>query len=126
MKSQVDESKWIPAGYRIKVKLRDVESNYDSDEFGNKITKSASGLIVEVKKKRDIEREQFAVQVAEVIQVGLTAWKGFDDGEAWCKVGDVVLIAKYAGVNREDPITGDIYSIIDDRDIIAYQRGNND
>lgn len=123
MQNQVNEALWKPAGYRIKVKLRSVDDNYESDGFGNKVTKSESGIILDVKKKRDIEREQFATQVADVVELGPTSWKGFDDGQAWCKVGDVVLIAKYAGVNREDPATGDIYSIIDDRDIIAYQRG---
>ena len=68
----------------------------------------------------------YANQIADVVAVGQSAWEGVGDGKSWCKVGDVVLIARYAGQNRDDEETGDIYSFINDQDIIAYQRGNNE
>lgn len=96
------------------VKLRKTEKEVEK--------KSEGGIIFEIKTKKLVEQEQYATQLADVVKVGDTSWKAFDNGEPWCKVGDVVLIAKYAGQNRVDEETGDIYSIIDDKDIIAYQR----
>ena len=118
MMNEINESKWIPAGYRIKVKLRPVSKEVEE--------KTESGLIVGIKTKKVVDQEQYANQIADVVAVGQSAWEGVGDGKSWCKVDDVVLIARYAGQNRDDEETGDIYSFINDQDIIAYQRGNNE
>lgn len=40
---------------------------------------------------------QRAVERATVVAVSPQAWKDWFDGEPWCKVGDQVIFAKYAG-----------------------------
>lgn len=94
-----------PAGHRILVKLKDVEQ------------KSKGGIILA--SDTDVRAQRYATQEAEVIELGQTAYKAFDDGTPWVKVGDTVLIAKYSGENREDPETKEIFRIINDEDVIG-------
>lgn len=96
----------IPAGHRILVKLDEVKATTD---WG-------FALVSDNKKH---EREQYATQEAIVILLGKDAYKGFGDGQPWCKVGDKVLIAKYAGEDRQNPETKEILRVINDDDVIA-------
>lgn len=54
-----------------------------------------------------------------VVDLGLTAFKAFDDGEPWCKVGDRVAFAKYGGFIIEDPETKEVFRLLNDEDIVA-------
>lgn len=73
------------------------------------------------------QREQEAMCIAYVEQVGRTAYKAYDDGEAWCKKGDLVLISKYSGslVDQEtmqligvtDLDQESVYRVINDEDV---------
>lgn len=92
-----------PAGYRVLVKLKQI------DEVKGKI--EIPSHIQDAHKR--------ATQEAYVIEIGHCAWKAIHDGEPWCKVDDLVLIAKYSGEDRIDKATGDIYRIINDEDIFA-------
>lgn len=105
---------WEPAGHRVLVRLKLEEEV--------KEVVSKGGIITEIKDNKIIEREKYATQEAHVVTLGMTAFKAFDDGEAWCKTGDLVLICKYSGDDRKDPDTGDIYRIINDEDIMAVHR----
>ena len=122
---ELKESNWIPAGYRIKVKLRPVEAKY-CFENGQWVEKTASGLVKRVLTNTEIEREQNGTEIGDVVEIGQCAYKDLDSGKSWVRPGDTVLMAKYAGFTLEDPDTGDTYSFLNDKDIIAYQRGNND
>lgn len=93
------------------MKLRKI----DQEEY----TTTESGLITAVRTKSRIEREQRATQEAYIIECGPTAFKAFDDGTPWCKRGDCVLISKYSGDDLDDIEEGEIYRIINDRDIEA-------
>lgn len=93
------------------MKLRKI----DQEEY----TTTDSGLITAVRTKSRIEREQRATQEAYVIECGPSAFKAFDDGEPWCKVGDCVLISKYSGDDLDDIEDDEIYRVINDRDIEA-------
>ena len=58
-----------------------------------------------------------AVQEGTIVKVGPTAWKSYDDGQPWAKVGDVVYYAKYGGSIVEDKEDGEKYVLIADGDI---------
>ena len=98
-----------PAGYRVLVRLKKTDKKVDEVSEG--------GIILET--NVDVEAHQYATQEAYVEKLGITAFKSFDEGDPWCKVGDLVLIAKYSGENRKDLKTGEIYRVINDQDIIA-------
>ncbi len=104
----------IPAGHRVLVRLRATEQV--------KEVVSSGGIITEIKDNKTIEREKYAEVEAYVVKLGRTAFKAFDDGVPWCEEGDQVLICKYAGSDRKDEETGDVYRIINDEDIIAVFR----
>lgn len=100
-----------PVGFRVLVKLRKVAQ----EEY----VTSEAGVITEVRSKSRIEREQRATQEAYVVECGPSAFKAFDDGKAWCSVGDCVLISKYSGDDLDDIEEGELYRVINDRDIEA-------
>lgn len=69
------------------------------------------------------EREQLAQVFGEIVAIGPSAWKGFDDGEPWAKVGDRVSYAKYGGFLLEDPETKEHFRLLLDKDIVAVISG---
>jgi len=87
------------------------------------VKSEGSGIILEIKKESKLNAEKYATQEAEVMALGHTAFKAFDDGEPWCKVGDKVMICKYSGDDRTDIEDGEIYRIINDEDIQAIFEG---
>ena len=96
--------KLLPCGHRVLVRLEEVEEE------------SKGGIIL----AREItQRDKYATTKAHVVHIGSNAFKDFGDGHAWCKVGDLVMIAKYAGENQEDIEPGQVFRIINDEDIIA-------
>ncbi len=76
-------------GFRILVKMKPIEKEAEKISDG--------GIVLEVRTKSKLQREQEAMTIAYVEQVGRTAYKAYDDGEPWCKKGDLVLISKYSG-----------------------------
>lgn len=94
-----------PKGHRILVKMKP----YDP------VTKN--GIMVVTGLSRDTHTK--ALQHAIVMELGATAYSGFGDGTPWCKVGDLVLITKYAGVDIKDDESEDIYRVINDDDVLA-------
>jgi len=92
-----------PCGHRVVVKLKKIEEV------------SKTGIILS--QGNNLKREKYGVEEAIVVKLGRTAFKAFDDGEAWCEVGDLVAITKYSGKDYEDG--EEIYRIINDDDIMA-------
>jgi co-chaperonin GroES (HSP10) len=90
-----------PAGYRLSVKIKEVE----------KVTES--GIILAI----DEKRERAAIDVGTVVAIGKTCWKDVGDGTPWCKEGDLVIFARNAGKFITDPDTGEDYLIVNDQDI---------
>ncbi len=92
-------------GHRVIVKPDPVE------------TQSKGGLILAV----DEKREAAAAQRGTVFDIGNMAWKntlygyGLDGWEPWCKVGDRVFFARYAGKMFRDG--SEVYSVMNDEDI---------
>ena len=62
-------------------------------------------------------REQMVEQRATVIAVGESAWH--DEPNPRAKVGDKVLVARYAGFQAQGTADGRMYRFINDRDIFA-------
>jgi len=69
------------------------------------------------------ERDQAAQVFGEIVAIGPTAWKGFDDGEPWAKAGDRVSYAKYGGYLLQDPETKEFFRLLNDKDIVAVVSG---
>lgn len=97
-------------GPRVLVKPYKLE---EVDEIYKKI--KAAGLeIPETDEKR---REQAAVEKGVVVSIGSLAYKDWGDGTPWCRVGDSVVWARYAG--KVIAIDGVDHYILNDEDIIA-------
>lgn len=76
----------------------------------------------EVVKPADIEKlEEAGTQIGTVIQVGPTAFRAFDGNDPnwapWCKAGDRIIFARYAGKFVEDPSTKEKFFVINDEDV---------
>jgi co-chaperonin GroES (HSP10) len=68
-----------------------------------------------------IESQTKGTIYGELIAVGPNAWKAFDDGKPWAKIGDKVTFAKYGGAPIEDPETREFYRILNDEDILGVE-----
>lgn len=92
-----------PCGHRVTVKLKRVEE------------RSEAGIILSTGK--DLKRQQYGVEEGYVVQLGMNAFKGFDGGEPWCAVGDLVGIVQYSGVHYEEG--DDVYRVVNDVDVMC-------
>lgn len=105
-----------PLGHRVLVKLQKIEEQLEE--------KSESGIVLAIRTKSEVLREQDAHVRAFVVDIGKTANKYLDshDGSGECeyKVGDMVLIGMYAGNIIPDVFDkNEVYRIIKDVDIHA-------
>jgi co-chaperonin GroES (HSP10) len=106
-----------PAGHRVIVKP-DPLSEIEEKEMQRFQELQKSGFEIA---DSDKKRKQSAVAIGELVAIGRTAWRAFDDGEPWAKVGDKVHFAKYGGyVTEEDGVQ---YRVLNDEDITAIVRG---
>jgi co-chaperonin GroES (HSP10) len=69
------------------------------------------------------EREKYAQTFGVIVAIGPTAWKAFDSGEPWAKVGDHISFAKYGGYLVEDPETKEHFRILNDEDCVSVITG---
>lgn len=93
-----------PTGHRVLV----------SPDKQEKVTDG--GIIIP---DQTVSQEKQAQIFGTVEKVGANAFKAFDDGHAWCKVGDRVAFAKYGGFIIKDPHTGEEFRLLNDEDICA-------
>jgi co-chaperonin GroES (HSP10) len=101
-----------PAGHRILIKpdvLEETDPTYASAK--------AAGIVL-AKNHEDMRREQASVDKGTVLAIGDTAFKDFGTS-AWCKVGDRIAYAKFAGKYIKDETDGNDYLIINDEDVVA-------
>ena len=105
-------SKLIPVGYRVSVKLDEVEETEELSE-GGIILRTAD------KVKQELDTTESNYEEGVVASIGCAAFKDLGDGTAWCKVGDRVKFVRYAGVRYNDEESGDSYRIMNDRDVVA-------
>lgn len=104
--------RWNPAGYTILIK-----PDYEK--------KTESGIVLVQNDRMGVA----AVDTGVIVKIGPTAWKAYDTGVAWAKVGDRVGYAKHAGrivENPDDP--EDKYVLVADGDIrlVLEEENSND
>jgi len=104
----------IPCGHRVMVKLHQLE-DYDP-VF--KSAKQAGFELPEFSRRK----EETIIDTGVVVRVGKTAWKAFDDGHAWCEVGDTIAYARHSGKKVKDPDTEEVFLILNDEDVVAIIR----
>ncbi len=85
-----------PFGTRVMVKMKTVPK------------KTASGIITDV--GDNWERKQLAEVVGQIVEIGSNAWYDITDPP---KVGDYVIIKRYAGVHIEGEDKESYRSVID-------------
>lgn len=69
--------------------------------------------------RETVESDMAHTVEGTLYDVGPNAWKGFDDGHPWAKVGEHVIYAKFAGKRVTDVATGKEYILMNDNDIIC-------
>ena len=99
----MSEAKILPTGGHVLVKPEKVEE----------VTK---GGIILTQTTRD--SEQAAATIGTIVAIGPSAWKDLDDGTPWCKLGDKISYAKYAGVSMKGA-DNESYVLINDNDILS-------
>jgi co-chaperonin GroES (HSP10) len=92
-----------PAGHRVLI-------------LADKIDKMKGSIILPSEYRNRMDMENI---FGTVVALGMTAFKAFDDGVPWCKVGDRVAFAKYGGFIIEDPETKEVFRLLNDEDIVA-------
>lgn len=103
-----------PCGHRLVVKAY---KHADIDEVTKKHAEFMKSLtIVGTETRNDA-----SVDKGIVISIGPTAWKDFH-GTPWCKVGDEVIFAKFAGKIVKDEDDNEDYFILNDEDIVAVTK----
>jgi co-chaperonin GroES (HSP10) len=100
-----------PTGHRVLIEQEDLQEH-------DEVYKRAKAAGLEIQLDRNVKAQE-GVDVGIVRKIGLTAWKDFG-GEPWCKVGDKVVFAKYAGKKVEDPADkAKHFTILNDEDVVA-------
>lgn len=90
-----------PRGHRILVKVA------REDE------KTAGGLYKPVEY---MDRKKQEGSIGTLVAIGNNAWKAFDDGTPWAKVGDTVLCVKHAGISFDGFPD---YRLMNDEDLLG-------
>lgn len=102
-----------PCGHRIIVKAyKQAEVDEVTKkhlEFYNKLTIAGTET-----------RGDASVDKGFVLAIGPTAWQNDSHGfTPWCKVGDEIFFAKFAGKIVKDPETDEEVFILNDEDVVA-------
>ncbi|MEX0932329.1 MAG: hypothetical protein WDZ61_00345 [Parcubacteria group bacterium] len=92
----------LPCGFRVLIKPDPV------------LKKTKSGIVVSV----DDKLYRAATTIGTIVEIGPTAWRAYDDGQPWAKVGDRVYYAKYAGKIIDDG-TEEGLVVLNDEDVQA-------
>lgn len=99
-------------GHRILVKMEKIT---DVDP----VYASATRAGIAIADTDEHKRKEAGLDRGTVVDIGPTAWKDFG-GEAWCKTGDFIAFAKYAGKVIEHPDdVSQRYIVLNDEDIVA-------
>lgn len=105
-----------PVGHRLTVKPY---AQKDLDPLMAKTLKSEYLKGFEVVNSNE-DRENASVDRGVVLAIGPTCWQNESHGYTpWCKVGDEILFAKFAGKFVKDPETNLDVFILNDEDVVA-------
>ena len=97
-------------GHRVLIKVFDIS---EADET----FKSAKASGIYIPDSDQLGREQGAVDRGIVVQLGDTAFKDFSEAP-WCAVGDEIIFSRYAGKKITDPYTKEVFTCINDEDVL--------
>jgi co-chaperonin GroES (HSP10) len=97
-----------PIGSYILVRLKRIDEE--------KEVKTDWGFIERIREDSQIKREQRGTKEAYIVAIGEDAPNELG-GELGFKIGDLVLIAKYAGDDMDDVVDGEIFRIVNARQI---------
>lgn len=111
------------SGHRLLVK------RYSLEERDQRYKNAAKAGIV-IPQSEEKSRAEAGVDRGEVIQIGPDCWKAFhlnsnpadtnfENFSPWCKVGDKIIFAKYAGKDFTDEQNDIKYVILNDEDVCA-------
>lgn len=100
-----------PCGHRLVVKP------YKYDEV-DEVSKKHLDFLKQLKVVGTETRNDASVDKGFVLAIGPSAWKDFG-GDPWCKVGDEIIFAKFAGKIVKDPDTSEDVFILNDEDVVA-------
>jgi len=104
-----------PCGHRILIRVKDIT------EYDPVYKKAKEAGLALADTHEDHQRKQVGMDKGEVVSIGTTAFKDFG-GDPWCKIGDTVLFAKYAGKIVDDPEDNKKYIVLNDEDIVCVLR----
>jgi co-chaperonin GroES (HSP10) len=90
-------------GYRLLVKPEEIQ------------TKTEGGIIINYGRNEELERDSKTVGV--VSDIGPECWK--TSNAPWCKVGDTIHWARWAGKKVIDPVSGESFLVLNDEDVIC-------
>lgn len=112
-----------PCGYHVLIKAEKLE---DVDPQLKKAKQSIPGFVLP--DHEDRKREQAGLDKGVVVSVGSSAYcEEIKEGrKPWCKVGDFVVFAKYAGKGVTDPETHEQFIVLADSDVICVLRSGNE
>ncbi len=86
------------------------------------IEEVSAGGIVLAKPGNQAKLEVMATETGTVVDLGPTCWLNYDRNQPewtpWCKPGDRVIFAKYAGLRRKG-VDGKEYLVINDKGACA-------
>jgi len=109
----------IPAGFRLLVRPDDWDNELKNKEEDGYTTDGGIFIPEESETVKEIQRERAGQELGTLVAVGPTAWRAYDDGHPWAKVGDRVAYAKHGGSFIVDPATEIEYILLNDNDIKA-------
>ena len=105
-------------GYRILIKVKGAKTTVQEGALkGFKL----------IHNEAEQRMENSGSQIAEVLDIGPTCWKGGVDEEPWCEVGDTILFSKHASrfvhipgeLSETDELRDLELALINDTDVIG-------
>lgn len=103
----MENLKYKPLGHRILIEVQ-------MPEHVRKLLSSGLALPEGMEQK-----EALIADEGRVLAIGENAFKAFDDGKPWCKVGDVVRVARGSGIIVPAPEESVFYRFVNDEDLYA-------
>lgn len=92
-------------GFRLIVKPKEIKK------------KTESGILIEYADNEKLEKG--ARDTGTVVSIGPQCWGIHKGEEPWCKVGDEIFWARYAGKQVVDPYTQEEFIILNDEDCVG-------
>lgn len=110
------KTKLEPCGFRVLIKPDELSTVQQAELERFESLRAAGFEMTSADKKREAAH----VHTGVIVEVGFSAWKGYDDGTPWASIGDRVYFAKYGGF--EVVHEGQTYRVMNDEDVVMIIR----